>query len=65
MGWSNPPELAPGVVALGSLKDRKYILEDPDEVGGEMAEVKGELQSRPMTLTSRIPNHPSSDQGAD
>ena len=42
-----PQELAPGVVALGSLKDRKYILEDPDEVGGELVEVKGELQSQP------------------
>ncbi len=42
-----PQELAPGVVALGSLKDRKYILEDPDEVGGELVEVKSELQSQP------------------
>ena len=45
-----PQELAPGVVALGSLKDRKYILEDPDEVGGELVEVKGELQSQPYDL---------------
>jgi len=45
-----PQELAPGVVALGSLKDRKYILEDPDEVGGELVEVKGDLQSQPYDL---------------
>ena len=45
-----PQELAPGVVALGSLKDRKYILEDPDEVGGELVEVKSELQSQPYDL---------------
>ncbi len=42
-----PQELAPGVVALGSLKDRKYILEDPDEVGGELVEVEGELPPQP------------------
>ena len=34
-----PQELAPGVVALGSLKERKYLLDDPEEVGGELVEV--------------------------
>jgi hypothetical protein len=38
-----PQELAPGVLALGSLKERKYLLEDPEEVGGELVEV-GEFE---------------------
>ena len=43
-----PQELAPGVVALGSLKDRKYILDDPDELGGELIEVNSEMQTQPF-----------------
>ena len=58
---TTPQELAPGVVALGSLKDRKYLLEDPDEVGGELVEVKeGTFQetNKPTAEMSQVRTRP-------
>lgn len=50
-----PQELAPGVVALGSLKERKYLLEDPEEVGGELVEVGEFEQSSPAAGGNPLP----------
>ena len=51
-----PEDLAPGVVALGSLKERKYLLKNRDEVAGELVEVKKELPTQPYDLNIRKPD---------
>ncbi len=45
-----PHELAPDVVPLGSMKGRKYIFDDPSEVGGELIKVNKELDLQTYDL---------------